>query len=146
MTHYPHLKAAPVSTGDWFEALAQLTRYLRSPEGCPWDRGKSALDFAAYARDEIEELCEALAANDNQNAEEEFGDCLFTLLACLAAAEAEGRFTLHNALKSAHDKMVRRHDHVFSEDRAATPEEAMASWNAVKAREKAQGEHHHDAD
>lgn len=136
MYQYPHIKTAPETEGDWFAALAGLTRYLRSPEGCPWDRQKSAADFAAYARDEIEELREALDANDNQHAEEEFGDCLFTLLSCLAAAESEGRFTLHRALTRAHEKMIRRHDHVFCEDRAATPEEAMESWNAVKAREK----------
>ncbi len=134
---YPHLTSAPASETDWFKALVNLTRYLRSPDGCPWDQGKSALDFAAYASDEVEELREALASGDNRHAEEEFGDCLFTLLACLAAAEAEGRFSLLGALERAHEKMVRRHDHVFAEDRATTPEEAMASWNAEKAREKA---------
>lgn len=136
MAHYPYLKSSPQSETDWFSALVGLARYLRSPEGCPWDREKSALDFAAYAGDEIEELREALANEDNRHAEEEFGDCLFTLLACLAAAEAEGRFTLREALARAHDKMARRHDHVFCENRAETPEEAMDAWNAVKARER----------
>ena len=59
-------------------------------------------------------------------------------MACMAAAEAEGRFTLHGALMRAHEKLVRRHDHVFRTDKAATPEEAMASWQEIKARERAE--------
>jgi uncharacterized protein YabN with tetrapyrrole methylase and pyrophosphatase domain len=94
------------------------------------------LDFARYAGEESGEYCEALLSGDNAHAEEEFGDAFFTLLASLSAAEAEGRFTLLSALKRAHTKMVRRHAHVFSENQALTPEDAMASWNAIKAVEK----------
>jgi Protein containing tetrapyrrole methyltransferase domain and MazG-like (predicted pyrophosphatase) domain len=32
---------------------------------------------------------------------------------------------------------VRRHPHVFGDQKALTAEEGLASWNAVKAREKA---------
>jgi len=65
------------------------------------------------------------------------GDCLFTLLASTAAAEAEGRFTMEGALRRAHEKMIRRHEHVFGENKAATPQEAIDSWNRIKAEEKA---------
>lgn len=126
----------PEREGDWFETLINLARFLRCPEGCPWDREHNAQDFAAYARGEMDELCDALASGDNRHAEEEFGDCLFTLLACMAAAEAEGRFSLAPALQRAYEKMMRRHVHVFRTDRAATPEEAIASWNEIKEREK----------
>lgn len=133
---FPLMQRPPETEGEWFEALGNLTRFLRSPEGCPWDQEHSALQFAEFAEGEIRELCEALLSGDNDHVEEEFGDSLFTLLACMAAAEAEGRFTLKNALMRAHVKMVRRHDHVFRKDRAATPEEAMASWQEIKKREK----------
>ncbi len=138
MTSYPHLHKQPETESDWFDALAALARYLRSPEGCPWDQERTAADFAGFAAEEVEELCEALASNDNDHVAEEFGDCLFTLMACVAAAEAEGRFTLGNALARAHEKLVRRHEHVFRSDKAATPEEAMVSWQKIKAQEKAE--------
>lgn len=130
----------PSTEGDWFEALIRLARFLRSPGGCPWDRERGARDFAGFAGEEVTELCEALDSGDNAHAEEEYGDCLFTLLACMAAAEAEGRFNMTASLKRAHEKMVRRHDHVFRTDRAATPEEALASWNSIKLREKKEKE------
>lgn len=140
MSFSPLLKDAPTTEGDWFEALIQLTRFLRSPEGCPWDREHSALQFATFAKGEVEELCEALESGDNHHAEEEFGDCLFVLLSSMAAAEAEGRFSLSGALQRAYAKMVRRHEHVFRPDRAASPEEAMASWQTIKALEKQERE------
>lgn len=138
MALLPHLHKTPETSTDWFDALAALARYLRSPEGCPWDRERTALEFAGFAGEETEELREALVSGDNRHAEEEFGDCFFTLMACMAAAEAEGRFSLETALARAHEKLVRRHEHVFRKDKAVTPEEAMASWQKIKAKERAE--------
>lgn len=137
MSRLPHLRFDPESEDQWFQALIDLARYLRGPEGCPWDREQSAADFMKYAQGEAEELVDAANAADNAHFAEEFGDTLFTLLAGAAGAEAEGRFQLVDALKAAHEKMVRRHEHVFGENKAATPEEAVASWNAAKQRERA---------
>ena len=132
----PHLKKTPDTELDWFEALAALARYLRSPEGCPWDRERTTLELAAFVGEEAKELEEALESGDNRHAEEEFGDCLFTLMSCMAAAEEEGRFNLHGALERAHEKLVRRHAHVFRIDKAVSSEEAMASWQEIKAKER----------
>ena len=136
MQKYPHIDKKPNTEIDWFDALWRLARYLRTEDGCPWDRGKTAQDFAGFAVEEAEELVEACAENDNPHMEEEFGDSLFTLLASAAAAEEEGRFTLHDALQRAHAKMIRRHDHVFGEEKADTSEEAMKAWMRVKAEEQ----------
>lgn len=133
---YPHWKKTPESEQEWFQALADLARFLRSPEGCPWDRKQTARDFAAFAREEGEELKEAFDNGDNAHIEEEFGDTFFCMLASAAAAEAEGRFTLRQALERAHAKMIRRHEHVFGEGKAGTPEDAIESWNRIKAKEK----------
>ena len=137
MPPLPHIDKTPETETEWFAALAALTRFLRSPEGCPWDREQTAVSFARYAGEESGEYVEALEGSDNAHAAEEFGDALFVLLSSAAAAEAEGRFTLKDALAAAHEKMVRRHAHVFDKTKAATSEEAVASWNRIKAEEKA---------
>jgi len=136
MDPLPYLAKTPDSENEWFGALADLARYLRTPEGCPWDREHNALDFSRFVADEAREYVEALESGDNSHAEEEFGDCLFTLLASAAAAEEEGRFRIANALQRAHDKMVRRHDHVFGESKALSPEDAVNAWNRIKEEEK----------
>lgn len=132
----PHLSKQPHSEIDWFEALAALARYLRSPSGCPWDREQSAHRFAQYAVEEAGELVEALESGDNAEAEEEFGDALFVLLATAAAAEEEGRFNLFNAMRLAHEKMIRRHGHVFGDVKADSLDDIVAQWDKVKAEEK----------
>ena len=58
------------------------------------------------------------------------------MLATMAAAEAEGRFALCDTLRAAHDKMVRRHGHIFGEHEADTPEDVRKVWNRIKAEEK----------
>jgi uncharacterized protein YabN with tetrapyrrole methylase and pyrophosphatase domain len=133
---FPHLSRAPQSEADWFEALLQLARYLRGPAGCPWDRVQSSADFARYVKGEAEELVAAMEKGDAAHAQEEFGDTLFTLLAVAAAAESEGRMDVLAALRGAHDKMIRRHEHVFGDEKAETPEDAVRIWEAVKLRER----------
>lgn len=137
MKTLPHIGRIPQSERDWFDALVALARYLRGPNGCPWDRKQTSSNFARFAREEAEELAQACAAGADDEIEEEWGDTLFTLLAAAAAAESEGRFALIHALERAHAKMVRRHGHIFGEHTAKTPEDAAAVWNRIKAREKA---------
>jgi uncharacterized protein YabN with tetrapyrrole methylase and pyrophosphatase domain len=132
----PHLKRAPTTEADWFEALISLARYLRGPEGCPWDRVQGSVEFAGFLKGEAEELVEAAKTADNPHLAEEFGDTLFTLLATAAAAEEEGRFHVIDALRLAHEKMIRRHEHVFGDAKAETPEDAVRVWEEVKRRER----------
>lgn len=133
---HPHIDKIPDGEAGWFEALLSLARFLRGPNGCPWDREHTAQEFGADAAEEARELVEAFQKGENAAIEEEFGDALFVLLATAVAAEEEGRFSLASALEKAHAKMVRRHEHVFGGETAATPEDAVASWNRIKAREK----------
>lgn len=122
--------------GDLFELLINLARYLRSPEGCPWDRKQTSLDFARYAKEECEEFIEALEKGKSDEINEEFGDALFILLASAVAGEAEGKMNIQTALKEAHRKMIRRHEHVFGDKKAQTEEEAWNSWHKIKSEEK----------
>jgi len=132
----PHLHAEPNTETEWLESLIGLARYLRTPDGCPWDREQSTADFAKFAVEESAEFREACGGSDANEMREEFGDAFFVFLAAAAAAEEEGLFTLKDALAQAHEKMVRRHDHVFGDVKAATAEEATAAWNRIKAQEK----------
>ena len=136
MEKYPHWEIQPSTEPEWFQVLSSLARYLRRPEGCPWDREQSAEDFARYLADEVGELREALQSGDAAHAQEEFGDVLFSLLAVAAASEEEGRFRLQDALVGIHEKMIRRHAHVFGDAKAETADDAIRVWNDVKKEER----------
>ncbi len=116
-------------------SLVELVRYLRSDDGCPWDRSQTASDFAGFAVDEAHEFRDAARSGDNQHAAEECGDCLFTIFAAIAAAEDEGRFSLAEVVRHARDKLIRRHAHVFTDKKAATIEDAVESWDRIKNNE-----------
>ena len=73
-----------------FGELVKILRYLRSPQGCPWDREQSAEQFTRYAIEEAEELLDAFKKDDRDNIEEEWGDTFFVLLAVAVALEQEG--------------------------------------------------------
>jgi len=135
----------PQNEAEALEALVELARFLRSPEGCPWDRKQTSKSFAGYILEEAGELIEAIDGGDGEKMAEEWGDTLFTILACMAAAEEEGHFSLLEALKAAHQKMVRRHAHIFGDHKAETPEEVMQVWQAIKAQEKAAKEKLNDS-
>jgi tetrapyrrole methylase family protein / MazG family protein len=134
----PHLKRTPRTEAEWFNALVNLARYLRSPEGCPWDRKQTVLSFSTYAGEEAAELVDACKKGEPEDIEEEWGDTLFTLIAAAAAAENEKTFNVLDALRKAHEKMIRRHGHIFGDHVAETPEDAMEVWQKIKAGEKAQ--------
>lgn len=136
---FPHAAKEPSSEAGWFSANADLARYLRGPEGCPWDRDHGPLDFAKFAKEEAEELVEAIEVGAEGHPAEELGDALFCLLAVAAAAEEQGLFTLEEALRMSHEKMIRRHEHVFGEKKAESAQDAIDSWERIKAEEKKQG-------
>jgi tetrapyrrole methylase family protein/MazG family protein len=139
MQSFPHIQNTPQSELEWMHALIALSRFLRSPNGCPWDRKQTSEGFARFAREEAGELVEAFHEEDaNDHIEEEWGDALFTLLATLAAAETEGRFTLEHALQRTHEKMVRRHGHIFGEYTADNPEDVIEVWRKVKEQERSE--------
>ena len=133
---YPHWDKTPKSEADWIQALINLARYLRSPDGCPWDREQTSATLAAFVRDETHELVEAIATGDSDHIAEELGDVLFVLLVAAAAAEEEGKLVLADALHRTHEKMIRRHDHVFGESSADSPEQVIDSWRRIKEQEK----------
>jgi MazG family protein len=52
-------------------------------------------------------------------------------------ATEEGRFTVADVIREVHEKMVRRHPHVFGEKRAKDAAEVLRNWEQIKAQERA---------
>ena len=66
---------------------------------------------------------------------EELGDVLYQIEFHATIAEQEGRFTIADVTQGIHDKLVRRHPHVFgtSSRRRHT---VKANWDDIKREEK----------
>ncbi len=87
--------------------------------------------------EEAYEVIDALDSRDFDAFEDELGDLLFQVVFYSRLAEEEGRFGFDDVVERICDKLIRRHPHVFGDQRAKTPAEALASWTAVKEKELA---------
>lgn len=114
----------------------QLISQLRHPEkGCPWDLKQNFQTMIPHLLEESYEVVEAIESKNTDNLKEELGDLLLQVVFLSQLAEEEGKFTFHEVLEGIHQKIIHRHPHVFGEVKAKNAEEALASWNAMKAQE-----------
>lgn len=118
------------------DRLVELMARLRGPEGCPWDRAQDYDSMKALLLEEAYEVIDAVNERDFSGLADELGDLLFQVVFYSRLAEEEGRFTLADVMERLHSKLVRRHPHVFGEEKARTAEEALKRWNAVKEQER----------
>lgn len=118
--------------------LIKVMRRLRQPDGCPWDRAQTHQSLLGNLLEEAYEYFHAVATRDERAMREELGDLLLQVIFHAQIAQEENLFTLGSVAKELAEKLVRRHPHVFSDQRVQTPEEALNSWHQAKGREGAQ--------
>jgi tetrapyrrole methylase family protein/MazG family protein len=123
-----------------FERLYGLVKYLRSKDGCPWDREQTMDSLRPHLMEEMHELCEAIELDEGGKVREELGDVLFLLLFLARIAEEDGRFSLTEVMESTHAKMEARHPHVFGDKRDLGAGEVLDQWERAKQAQKPEGE------
>jgi MazG family protein len=125
-----------LSAGAWFEKLVALQARLRAPKGCPWDREQTHATLRTYLIEEAYEVLDALESGDDEKFAEEMGDLLLQVVFHSQIAAEEGRFTVADVIREIHQKMVRRHPHVFGSKRAKDAAEVLKNWHHIKAQER----------
>lgn len=124
------------SAGIWFERLVKLQARLRAPNGCPWDIEQTHLTLRTYLIEEAYEVLEALESGDDTKFAEELGDLLLQVVFHAQIAGERGRFTAADVVREIHQKMVRRHPHVFGEKRVKSATEVLKNWEQIKVQER----------
>ncbi len=121
------------------ERLREIMRRLRDKDsGCPWDLQQDFSSIAAYTIEEAYEVADAIARGDVTDLADELGDLLLQVVYHAQMAEESGAFVFSDVLKAICDKMVRRHPHVFGEERIdKSAAQQTEDWEAIKARERA---------
>ena len=120
-----------------FDGLVALTRRLRGPGGCPWDREQTRASMRRYIMEECFELLEAIDEDDADKIVEELGDVLYHVTFQLRLGEEEGSFDEERLFEAVIHKLVSRHTHVFGDASASDAGEALSNWDAVKRSEQA---------
>lgn len=121
------------------EALLAVMARLRDPlRGCPWDLAQDFASIAPYTIEEAYEVADAIESGVPTRLQDELGDLLFQVVFHARLAEERGWFGFEDVARGIHDKLIRRHPHVFEPQATQSTEstQLMRSWEEIKARER----------
>lgn len=116
--------------------LLEIIRRLRGEGGCAWDRKQTASTMWKCLAEELYELEEAIVKDNEDNIVEELGDVLFQVLFIMEIYAASGRFSFERVVDTVAEKMIRRHPHVYADNRITSEDGLNKQWEAIKAGEK----------
>ena len=117
-----------------FQKLIDVLESLLAPGGCEWDRKQTHQSLVPYLLEETHEVIEAIEKGDMNSLKEELGDLMLHVLFQAKLAETEGHFNISDSLKDISEKLIRRHPHVFNDDKSSL--DNNLSWEQAKKKEK----------
>jgi MazG family protein len=89
-----------------------------------------------FILEEAYELVEAIHSDAPSSIREELGDLLLEIVFVNQIAEEGKLFEMDEVIRGIHDKLVRRHPHVFETERVSSADQALERWDEIKEREK----------
>jgi MazG family protein len=119
-----------------FDQLVELMTTLRGAQGCPWDRKQTLGTLKPFVIEESYEVVDAIDRNDRAALAEELGDFLLQAVFIAEITREEGSFDIYDAVTAIHDKLVRRHPHVFGDVKADDAEQVLVNWEKLKNEER----------
>lgn len=121
---------------DSVNSLIETVKRLRAPDGCPWDREQTHKSIRGHLVEECAELLEAIDLESPEKMREELGDVLMHLVLHAEMESENGHFDFYDVARELNEKLVRRHPHVFGEQKASDSGEVLKIWQDVKTKEK----------
>jgi MazG family protein len=122
--------------------LQTLTERLR--RDCPWDREQTERTIVPHTVEEAYEVADAALAGDDEKLLDELGDLLFQTYFLALLLEERGAGDLATVADRVHDKLVRRHPHVFGDADAASAGRVKARWEELKTEQEGREGIFHD--
>ena len=117
--------------------LVMIMRQLRDPNtGCAWDRRQTFRSIAPYTIEEAYEVADAIERDAMDELRDELGDLLLQVVFHAQMAEERSLFSLSDVVDAICNKMLRRHPHVFSDDRTDDEDVLRERWQASKRAEQ----------
>jgi MazG family protein len=127
------------------EALTELdTLARRLRRDCPWDREQTTKTIVPHTIEEAYEVADAALADDDAKLLDELGDLLFQVYFLALLLEERGQGDLERAARLIHEKLVRRHPHVFGDVEADTPGLVRENWERIKREQEGREGIFHD--
>lgn len=145
---YDHLTAAyipavPMLSRTRFDMddLVHVTRRLRAPDGCPWDKAQTHESLLPNLLEESYEYIQAVRDQDVDHMYDELGDVLLQVALHSEIARQHGDFDFTDVTSAVSQKMIERHTHIFGDVKADTADEVLDNWEALKRSQRGQQTH-----
>jgi tetrapyrrole methylase family protein/MazG family protein len=122
----------PETAGEKFQQLVAIMARLRAEGGCPWDREQTFDSIKPFTLEETYEVLDAIDHRDWGELTQELGDFILQAVFYAQMASEQQLFRIEDVLDAINQKLVRRHPHVFGEERAGSAEEVLSIWGRVK--------------
>jgi len=122
--------------------LQRLTERLR--RDCPWDREQTARTIVPHTVEEAYEVADAALVGDDAKLVDELGDLLFQVYFLALLLEERRAGDLAQVARGIHEKLVRRHPHVFGDVDAATAGRVKENWERIKREQEGREGVFHD--
>ena len=118
--------------------LLEVTRILRSENGCPWDREQDHKSVRMNVLEEAYEVMEAIDADDAAMLKEELGDLLCQAVFHCEIEKERGRCEFNDICDDVTKKMIYRHPHVFGDVNVNNSDDVLKNWDKLKKKSKHQ--------
>lgn len=122
--------------GRTFPRLVELMARLLAPDGCPWDREQTIPSVRRFVLEEASEVVDAIDGGDRAELRAELGDLMLQVVFLGELGRAEGSFGPDDVVAAICDKLVRRHPHVFGDEKIEGSAEVLRNWERIKAAEQ----------
>ena len=126
----------PDDFSQW-DRVVRTSWRLMEPDGCPWDRKQTHQSLAPHMLEEAYELVDAIENGSTQEVREELGDVLLQVLLHGQIAARSQEFTLEQVAQTLNEKLIRRHPHVFSDQKTDSADSVLGIWEQVTQEERA---------
>jgi ATP diphosphatase len=123
---------------DIADLIAVMAALRTEGSGCPWDLAQNFETIAPYTVEEAYEVADAIARGDLVDLRDELGDLLLQVVFHARMAQEQGAFDFGDIVLAITEKLLRRHPHVFGDQRGLSPEAVERLWERIKAEEKAE--------
>lgn len=118
------------------DELLEIMSFLRSEQGCPWDREQTHQSLRENMIEEAYETVDAIDSGSPERLCDELGDVLMQVVFHAQMASEQNRFNFSDVVAAICRKLITRHTHLFGSDQASTAEAVIDNWEKNKKREK----------
>jgi len=117
-----------------FSDFIEIMDFLRSEDGCAWDRKQTNNSLIPHTIEEVYEVVSAIEDEDYDHLKEELGDLFLQVVFYAQINSEEGYFDIYDVIDGIVKKLIRRHPHIFSDVEYGNEDDNI-HWEQIKKEE-----------